>query len=293
MKLRLSIIIVNYNTRELLRELLESICQAELPFGFEVIVSDNHSLDGSTQMVNTDFPQVSLVKNRSNLGFSKANNVAVKKARGDILLFLNSDTIINSAALVRCVDFLDSDASSGACGVRVLKLDGTLDAACRRSFPTPSVALYRMLFLSKIFKKSKIFARYNLTYLSETGVYEVDSLVGAFMAVRRSIFNDIGAFDEDYFMYGEDIDLCYKIKTSGHKIFYLGDVTILHKKGGSTYKGSKIIIEFYRAMVIFYKKNFSRKYFFLLNMLVYLGINARCALELGINLFRGLLKNKQ
>lgn len=285
--MNLSIVIVNYNTKELTKQTLNSIYNKERNFQYEVFVSDNGSTDGSIDMIKNEFSQVKIIKNRKNLGFAKANNVAIKRAKGRYVLLLNSDTVVVDDCLEKSLDYMDKHPNIGALGCKVVLTNGELDIACRRSFPTPEVSFYRMLRLSKFFPKSKRFAKYNLTYLDENETYEVDSLVGAFMLVRREAIDKIGLLDEDFFMYGEDIDWCYRIKQDGWKIVYYPEAQIIHYKGGSSKKKNpKLIYEFYRAMYLFYNKHYKDKYPWLITMFIYMGIGAILGLKLIINLFK-------
>jgi len=255
----------------------------------EVLVVDNGSSDGSPAMVKEEFGNVILIESKENLGFAKANNIAIKKAVGDYILLLNPDTIVVGDCLDKCVQYMDKHRDIGVLGCKVILPDGRLDVACRRSFPTPSVSFYRMVGLSKLFPKHKRFAQYNLTYLDENETYDVDSVVGAFMLVRREIIDQVGMLDEDYFMYGEDIDWCYRIKQAGWKVVYYPEAVIIHYKGASGGKRNpRIIYEFYRAMYLFYKKHYQSKYSILVTCIIYLGIALKLAISLLLNQFKGI-----
>ncbi|KGG79809.1 glycosyl transferase family 2 [Caloranaerobacter azorensis H53214] len=283
----LSIIIVNYNTRELTRQTLQSIYKYNHNLDFEVIVVDNNSSDDSINMIKDEFPQVILIQNKENLGFSKANNIGINKSKGKYILLLNSDTIIQRDTLEIMVDFMETNKEVGAAGCKVVLPDGNLDKACKRSFPTPRNAFYNALKLDKLFPHNKRFGEYNLTYLNEDEMHEVDSLVGAFMMVRREVIEEVGLLDEKFFMYGEDIDWCYRIKKSGWKIVYYPKTKIIHYKGGSSKKKNpKIIYEFYRAMYLFFEKHYKNKYSKLTKYIVYLGIWTKMILSLVTNLFK-------
>ncbi|SHH44130.1 hypothetical protein SAMN02745135_00815 [Caloranaerobacter azorensis DSM 13643] len=283
----LSIIIVNYNTRELTRQTLQSIYKYNHNLDFEVIVVDNNSSDDSINMIKDEFPQVILIQNKENLGFSKANNIGINKSKGKYILLLNSDTIIQRDTLEIMVDFMETNKEVGAAGCKVVLPDGNLDKACKRSFPTPRNAFYNALKLDKLFPHNKKFGEYNLTYLNEDEMHEVDSLVGAFMMVRREVIEEVGLLDENFFMYGEDIDWCYRIKKSGWKIVYYPKTKIIHYKGGSSKKKNpKIIYEFYRAMYLFFEKHYKNKYSKLTKYIVYLGIWTKMVLSLITNLFK-------
>lgn len=284
----LSIIIVSYNTRELLKKCIKSIYMTYPKNDLEVLVVDNGSSDGSPAMVREEFGDVILIESKENLGFAKANNMAIKKAKGDYILLLNPDTIVVEACLDKCVRYMDKHKGIGILGCKVVLTGGSLDLACRRSFPTPEVSFFRMAGLSKLFPKNKRFARYNLTYLDENETYEVDSVVGAFMMVRREVVEQVGMLDEDYFMYGEDIDWCFRAKQAGWKVVYYHEAEIVHYKGASGgKKNPEIIREFYRAMYLFYKKHYKSQYSFLTTGIIYLGITLKLMLSLAINQLKG------
>ncbi len=277
MGVELSIIIVNYNVKEFLENALISIKKAIEGINAEIFVVDNASEDGSVEMIKQKFPEVKLIENDRNLGFAKANNQALKLAQGKYILLINPDTVVQEDTFKVLISFLESNPDCGMVGCKILNPDGTLQLACRRSFPTPWVALTKMIGLSSLFPKSKIFARYNLTYLDTEQVTEVDAVSGSFMMIRREVYEQVGGLDEDFFMYGEDIDWCYRIKKAGWKIYYVPYTQIIHFKGEST-KRSNIdeIRIFYDAMKIFVKKHY--KEFALLGVILRAGI-----------LFRGLI----
>lgn len=286
--MKLSIIIVSYNTRDLLKRCIESIYLTYPKNDLEVLIVDNGSLDGSPAMVREKFRDVILIESKENLGFARANNIAIKKAKGYYILLLNPDTIVAKGCLNKCMQYMDKHRDIGVLGCKVMLPDGRLDLACRRSFPTPEVSFYRMAGLSKLFPKSKRFAKYNLTYLDENETYEVDSIVGAFMLARREVVEQVGILDEDYFMYGEDVDWCYRIKQSGWKIMYYHEAEIMHCKGASGgKKNPRTIYEFYRAMYLFYKKHYKSEYSFITTGIIYLGITLKLVLSLAINLLKG------
>lgn len=283
----LSIIIVNYNTKELTKQTLNSIFKYKHNLEYEVIVVDNNSSDDSVNMITNELPQVILIQNKKNLGFSRANNIGINRSKGRYILLLNSDTIIQEDTLETMVSFMESNYNVGAAGCKVILPDGSLDKACKRSFPTPQNALYNALKLDKLFPHNKKFGEYNLTYLDEDEIHEVDSLVGAFMMVRREAIEEVGLLDENFFMYGEDIDWCYRIKKAGWKIVYYPKTKIIHYKGGSSKKKNpKLIYEFYRAMYLFFEKHYKDKYSLLTKYIVYLGIWTKMVLSLITNLFK-------
>lgn len=283
----LSIIIVNYNTKQLTKQTLNSIYTKHYSFQYEVFVSDNGSTDGSIDMIKKEFPQVTLIENKKNLGFSKANNVAIKKAEGKYILLLNSDTIVENDCLEKCLEYMDKHKDTGALGCKVVLPDGKLDKACKRSFPTPANAFYNALKLDRLFPNSKRFGKYNLTFLDENKIHEVDCLVGAFMLVRREAIDEVGLLDEDFFMYGEDIDWCYRIKKAGWKIVYYPKGKIIHYKGGSSKKKNpRLIYEFYRAMYLFYNKHYKDRYPWIITIITYIGIGCILGLKLFLNFFK-------
>ena len=286
----LSIIIVNYNTAGLLSNAIDSIHKTTKGLRYEIIVSDNGSMDGSEEYIKNNYTDVIWISNNANLGFAKANNIGIKRAQGRHILLLNSDTVLMDNCLDSCVDYMDKHMDIGALGCKVILPDGSLDAACKRGLPTPSASLYKFLGLPKLFPKSRVFGQYNLTYLDEDEVNEVDSLVGAFMMVRREVIDEVGLLNENYFMFGEDIDWCYRIKEADWKIVYYPDAKIIHYKGGSG-RNLKTDYEFHRAMYLFYNKHYRYKYPLVVGLLIYVGIFFRFTLSILINwikrLFRG------
>ncbi|MEK8131072.1 glycosyltransferase family 2 protein [Paenibacillus filicis] len=283
----LSVIIVNYNTCRLTVNCIHSVRQSVLEQAYEIIVVDNASSDASVGAIRTEFgSEVSLLVNDLNQGFSKANNQGMRIARGRYILLLNSDTIVQPDTLQTMLDFMDSHPKVGAAGCKVVLPDGSLDKACRRGFPTPSASFYYAFGLSKLFPDKPKFNQYQLGYLDPDQDYPVDCLVGAFMMVRREAIDQVGMLDEDFFMYGEDIDWCYRIKEAGWQIHYYPYTQITHYKGASSRrKPFKIIYEFHRAMVLFHKKHYSKKYPALVTGLVYTGIAVKLGLSLLLNRF--------
>ena len=282
--LDLSIIIVNYNTRDLLRDCLNSIYQSQGHLNFNVVVVDNASPDNSATMVETEFPQVISIANKINGGFAQANNQGLCqvgfKADGTSMphapryaLLLNPDTLLPPTGLTDMVAFMDEHPEAGAVGPKLVRPDGSLDLACRRSFPTPEVSFYRMMGLSKIFPRNRLFGRYNMTFADPNELIEVDAVVGAFMLVRREAIAQAGLLDETYFMYGEDLDWAYHIKAHGWKIYYNPEVTVTHVKRAASRNSPKAQMEFYRAMDIFYRKFYAESTPFWLHGLIITGIN--------------------
>jgi GT2 family glycosyltransferase len=254
---QLSVIIVNYNVKYFLEHCLASVFKAGRQISMEVFVVDNNSVDGSVSMIKEKFPQVQLIENKLNAGFSKANNQAIKLAVGEFVLLLNPDTVVEESTFEKCLSFMNDHPDAGAAGVKMIDGKGHFLPESKRSLPTPAIAFFKVFGLSAIFPKSKIFGRYHLGYLDRNQVHSVEILSGAFMFLRKNTIDKVGYLDEDYFMYGEDIDYCYRILKNGYKNFYLPDTTIIHYKGESTKKGSlNYVFTFYNAMIIFARKNF-------------------------------------
>ena len=257
--MKLSVIIVNYNVRPFLESALVSVQKAMKGIEGEVIVVDNASDDGSAEMVRQRFPGVRLIVNEKNAGFAAANNAALGESKSEYILLLNPDTLIQEDTIRVMIDFLDDRPEVGLAGCKVLNSDGTFQLACRRSFPTPWVAFTKIAGLSSIFPWSPHFARYNLTYLDPEQAYEVDAVSGSFMFVRRKAIEQVGGLDEQFFMYGEDLDWCYRIKQEGWKIYYTPATQIIHYKGQSARRSDIDEVKlFYEAMHLFVKKHFKR-----------------------------------
>ena len=287
-QLDLSVVIVNYNVRDLLRECLCSVLASTTRHRLEVIIVDNCSADGSAEMVRAEFPDVQLIVSPSNDGFAAANNRGIRAA-GDsrYVMLLNPDTLVPPNGLERLVAFMDQHPRAGAVGPKLIKADGSLDLACRRTFPDPRVAFYHAFALDKIFPMSREFARYNLTYLDEDQLYEVDSVVGAAMMVRTAAIEQAGLLDESFFMYGEDLDWAFRIRQQGWAVFYNPNVVIVHYKGQSSRQRSvRSIMAFYDAMVIFHRKHYAANTFFAINWAITAGIALRRGLALAANLLR-------
>ena len=289
----LSIIIVSYKTKDVLKNCLLSIKDnVSKKITYEIIVSDNGSNDKTTQMISDlrfKTSDLTLIENRENLGFSKANNVGVKESKGRYILFLNPDTVIQKDTLEKMVEFMDKTKDAGAATCKVLLPSGNIDDSCHRGFPTPWNSFCHFSGLAKVFPKTKIFCGYNLSFLDMTKTHEIDALAGSFMIVKREAGEDVGWWDEDYFFYGEDLDFCYMLKEKGWKVYYVPDVSILHLKGvsGGIKKISKEISTAdketkrtatkwrFDAMRIFYKKHYENKYPWIVTKLVYFGISLK------------------
>jgi GT2 family glycosyltransferase len=257
----LSIIIVNYNVKEFLQNLIHSIYKAVHNITYEIIIVDNASEDGSVEFLGEKFPDVKLIVNKENLGFSKANNIGLRESKGEYLLLLNPDTIVSEDTFDKMIRFFKENPQAGLAGCKILNPDGTLQLACRRSFPGPWTSFCKVTGLSSFFPKSRLFARYNLTFLDENKTYEVDAISGSFMMFTREVYEKTGGLDEDFFMYGEDLDLCYRIQKAGYKVYYVHTAQIIHYKGESTKRSSfdetKV---FYGAMHLFVKKHLSSSF---------------------------------
>lgn len=250
-----SVIIVNYRVPEFLRQCIHSLADAALFTRTEIIVVDNASGDDSETIITKQFPFVTWLGLKSNAGFSKACNVGARNALGEFLLFLNPDTLVSHTTLSAAVEFFNQTANAGIVGPKILNGDGTLQVGCKRSFPTPAVAFYRLSGLSRIFPHSRRFGRYNLTYLSPDQTAEVDAISGSCFWIRRTLFEHIEGFDERFFMYGEDLDLCAKVKHSGFGVWYHPITSIIHFKGKSSGKRSVASrLAFYQAMILFSRK---------------------------------------
>ncbi len=285
--MKLSIVIVNYNVRYFLEQTLLSVEKAMANITAEVFVVDNHSVDDSVQMVKERFPQVILIENKDNPGFSKANNQAIRQAKGEYILLLNPDTVVDEDTFEKCIAFMDEHHDAGGLGVKMIDGSGKFLPESKRGFPYPFVAFCKTFGLSKLFPKSRIFNRYHLGYLDENSNHEIDVLSGAFMMLRKSVLDKIGLLDESFFMYGEDIDLSYRIKKSLYKNYYFADTTIIHYKGESTKKGSLNYVKvFYNAMIIFAKKHFSGTKGKVFILMLYLAIYFRAFLTLANSFIR-------
>ena len=296
----LSIIIISYNTKKLLEECIDSIIKSltnsrinELK-NIEIIVVDNNSQDDSVKMLkNLKFKiknsikiknlKFKIIVNNDNMGFAKANNQGIKESRGEYVLFLNPDTVVSQNTIPFMLNYMKKHPQVGVATCRVELVDGELDNACHRGFPTPWNTFCHFSGLEKLFPHTKIFAGYSLGYLDLNKTHEIDSAVGAFMLVPKKIGEGIEWWDEDYFWYGEDIDFCYRIKEKGYKIMFVPKVKIIHHKGASSGIGKtkskasiatrkKAMLASTQAMRIFYQKHYLEKYPWLVNQMIFLGI---------------------
>ncbi|WP_426350480.1 glycosyltransferase family 2 protein [Alloiococcus sp. CFN-8] len=284
----LSIIIVSYNTSEMTAKAVSSVIDTVKSYSYEIIVVDNDSKDNSPKILKELFEdKIILIENKENLGFSRANNMGIRMARGEYILLLNSDTIAHDKAIDAALAFAKQVDGIGAVGAKILLKDGTLDKACKRGFPTPWNSLSYSLKLDKLFKRSKFFGGYHLTHISEEEISDVDCIMGAFMLLPSSVIEKVGLLDEDFFMYGEDIDWCYRIIKAGYKIIYYPKSVITHYKKASFNKRRKQTIkEFYSSMKIFYNKHYDNKYPSVVKGMVFMGINLRFIIAVLINSLR-------
>ena len=286
--MKLSVVIVNYNVKYFLEQALLSVRKAAVKLQVEVFVVDNNSSDESVAMVREKFPEVQVIANKDNVGFSTANNQAIRIANGEYVLLLNPDTVVREDTFEKTVAFMDANPSAGGLGVKMIDGKGNFLPESKRGFPSPEVAFYKTFGLSKLFPKSKRFNKYHLGYLSENETHEVDVLSGAFMLMRKSVLDKIGLLDEAFFMYGEDIDLSYRVVKGGFKNYYFADTTIIHYKGESTKKGSLNYVKtFYQAMIIFARKHFGGNKAGLFILM----LNAAIWFRAGLTLFSNILKN--
>lgn len=272
---KLSVIIVNYNVEHFLDQCLDSVRRASKNVSLEVLIVDNKSVDGSLEMLSKKYPEYTLIANEDNVGFSKANNQAMRIAKGEYVLLLNPDTVVAEDTFSKVIQFMNEHPNAGGLGVHMIDGKGNFLPESKRGLPKPMVAFYKIFGLSKLFPKSKRFGQYHLGHISEDETAKIDVLSGAFMLMRAEALEKVGLLDEDYFMYGEDIDLSYRIQKGGFDNYYFPETSIIHYKGESTKKSSvNYVFVFYKAMVIFARKHFAGKqaglFSFLINTAIYL-----------------------
>ncbi len=272
-----SALIVSYNVRDLLVDCLRAFfASSEVPV--EAVVVDNASRDGSADAVEREFPQVKLLRQERNVGYGRANNAGLQECEGRFILLLNPDVTVGPGCVDKLADFLLVRPDVGAVGPRVQRPDGSLDLACRRGFPTPASAFYRLSGLSRVFQKSPRFNRYNMGHIPDTETHEIDAGTGACLMLRRAAVDQAGFFDPDYFMYGEDIDLCFRLKQGGWKVYYLPAATAVHLKGMATRQATRrMLYEFHSAMWTFHHKHYAGDMPAFANGLVWASIWARWA----------------
>ncbi len=260
----ISIIIVNYNVKDFLYQCLSSISPAKKHFNSEVIVIDNNSTDGSIEFLKPMFPEVNFIELKENIGFGKANNLGFDIAEGKYFLILNPDTVLSEDTLEVMWDYMEQNPEVGMSGCKVLNADGSFQLPCRRGFPTPWASFCKLFGLQSLFPKSKLFAQYNQTFRSENETYYIDAIIGAFMFARADVVRELNGFDPEFFMYGEDLDLCYRTYKLGYKVAYHHQTSIIHYKGESTKRSSiNEIKHFYNAMEIFSRKHIANSGFIL------------------------------
>lgn len=284
--MQLSVIIVNFNTKHLLEQCLRAVADAAVGLQHEIIIVDNNSTDGSKEQLPGLFPEVRFVFNTNNEGFAKGCNKGLSFSSGQFILFLNPDTRVSQDSLHTSISFLQEKKEAGAVGVRMVNENGEYLKESKRGEPTPATSFYKLFGLSALFPRSPVFSKYYMGHLSENTTSCVDVLSGAFMMVKREVLQMTGGFDEDYFMYGEDIDLSLRILQAGYKNYYLGEVYITHIKGGSTVYNYKYVQDFYGAMQLFVKKHYAGKKPLLYTMVLMAGIRVRKWIALAGLVFR-------
>jgi O-antigen biosynthesis protein len=283
--MKLSIIIVNYNVKYFLEQCLHSVRNSIKDIESEVFIVDNNSVDGSVEMLHEKFSEFRIIVNKENVGFSKANNQAIALSSGEYILLLNPDTVVEDDTIAQVIRFMDGHPDAGGLGVKMVDGKGRFLPESKRGLPTPWVAFYKIFGLSRIFPKSRKFGRYHLGFLDKDETHSVEVLSGAFMLLRKSLLDQIGYLDEAFFMYGEDIDLSYRITQAGYKNYYYPEARIIHYKGESTKKGSlNYVLVFYNAMIIFARKHFSSKNASYVSLLINLAVYFRAFMAI-INRF--------
>lgn len=261
---------------------------------YEIWVVDNDSQDGSVEMVARDFPQIQLVANAKNVGFAAACNQVIPLVVCDYVLLLNPDTVLIDDSVSELVEYMDRNPQCGAAGPKVLNPDGSLQLACRRAFPTPSAAFFRLTYLSRLFPKHQLFARYNLTHADPDLELDVDALSGSCMMVRKSAIDQIGLLDEDIFMFGEDIDWCWRLKEKDWTVNYVPAAKVYHYHGASSrFRRVGATINLHKGMEVFYRKYFAQKYWTAFNLLVYAAIWSRAGIFIVLSLLQNLLPAKK
>jgi GT2 family glycosyltransferase len=288
-----SIIVVTYESAATLPTLWASLRRElqEVKGGSEVLMVDNDSSDDSFAMLmgiaaeaqSQHSPAVvraEVVRNEHNVGFGRACNLALRQARGRYVLLLNPDTVVEPGAISKAIAYVDANPDVGILGPRIRLSDGQLDSPCRRSFKTPAIYFYKLSGLSRLFPRSRRFGRYYLSYLDETVIADVDAVIGAFMLVRREVIDQIGLMDEQFFMYCEDEDWCFRAKQAGWRVVYFPESVVWHRKGASAAKRpTRMVLEWHRSIFRFHRKNMALSYPWWVNQLVYTGIAASAALS--------------
>ncbi|TNE74420.1 glycosyltransferase [bacterium] len=286
----ISIVIVNYNVKEYIAQLLHSIERAKKKLELEIFIVDNNSTDGSIEFLKQRFKDVHYIENDSNVGFGKANNQAINLATGKYILLINPDTLIQEDTLITMYTYMEENKSTGVSGCKLLNADGSFAPESKRAIPTPLSALWKILGLTFLFPKNKKFADYYLGWMDEDTNAPVPVLSGAFMFFRAFVLKELRGFDERFFMYGEDIDLSYRVMQAGYRVDYVAETSIIHYKGESTKKDNiDYVILFYKAMFQFYEKHFNKGYSIIFNILVNTGIVIRASLSYLISLFKRVM----
>ena len=289
--MKLSVVIVNYNVKYFLEQCLSSVERAISGIEAEVFVVDNASSDGSVEYLRQRFANVKFIASDKNLGFACANNLAIKESKGEYVLLLNPDTIVAENTFADFIKFMDGHADAGACGAYMLRINGSFALESRRGLPTPFVAFCKMSGLSSLFPKSHLFGKYYMRYLNERESNQIEIMSGAYMFLRKKVIEEVGLLDEDFFMYGEDIDLSYRILKAGYKNYFLPS-PILHYKGESTHKSTyRYVHTFYQAMQLFFNKHYSH-YSFLVSVPINVAIWARAILAYVGNQFKHRLPKR-
>jgi len=283
--LKLAVIIVTYNDMELIGPCLRSVFENKADWAYGVWVIDNGSRDGTVAFIQRNFPMVQVVENHANLGYTQANNIGIKCTRSEYILLLNPDTVLPTDALVRAISEVDRNEDIGVLGPKLIRPNGSLDFACRRMFPSYLDFCLLLLGLARKFPRSRILGHYNLTYLDANQMADVDSVAGAFLLARRSAVEDVGLLDEAFFIYGDDIDWCYRFRLRGWRVLYFPQITVMHRKGGTSRRTSgPLIFQFYRSNTLLYNKHVAGRTFILLNLIMYLLICLKFVLSYSYNL---------
>jgi len=288
--MKLSVVIVNYNVEYFLEQCVLSVLKASEGLDTEIFMVDNASVDGSVKMVEERFPEVNVIANKDNVGFSKANNQAMRLSQAEYVLLLNPDTVIEEDTLKKCIDFMDSHPQAGGLGVKMVDGKGRFLPESKRGLPTPRVAFFKITGINRLFPSSKKINRYYLGHLDDNKTHEIEILSGAFMFMRNKALHEVGLLDEAFFMYGEDIDLSYRLILGGYKNYYLPETSIIHYKGESTKKGSlNYVFVFYNAMVIFAKKHFSSQNAQIFSKLINLAIWLRASWSVMVRVIKKMI----
>jgi len=286
--INLSICIVSFRARDLLRECLLSIYETVDSLSFEIIIVDNHSEDGTLEMLKNEFHNVRLLVNDHNTGYTRPNNQAIRESRGRYIVLLNPDTLVKPNAIVELFGFLETHPEVGIVGPKVLNRDGTLQKQCRRSEARPWDSFCYFSGLSRLFPHDRRFAGYLMTYLDENLTHEAEAVSGSCMMIRRQVIEQIGYQDENFFAYQEDTDYCRRARLAGWKVFYDPSAQIVHYggEGGSNVQPFRSIIEWHRSYYLYYRKHFAGDYLFVFNAIYYFGMLVKLGLSLFVNLFR-------